>query len=50
MTVNITPLHDRALVRRLEEMLATEVLIADAKGEENMAAAGAAYGGIGGMY
>jgi co-chaperonin GroES (HSP10) len=46
MAVNITPLHDRALVRRLEEMLTTEVLIADAKGEENMAAAaGAGHGG-----
>jgi hypothetical protein len=32
-------------------MLTTEVLIADAKGEENMAAAGAGHGGgMGGMY
>src|SRR5690242_13147184 len=31
-------------------MLTTEVLIADIKGEEQMAAAGAAHGGMGGMY
>ena len=31
-------------------MLTTEVLIADVKGEEEMAAAGAGGGGMGGMY
>ena len=31
-------------------MLTTEVLIADLKGEEKMAAAGAGHGGMGGMY
>jgi chaperonin GroEL len=31
-------------------MLTTEVLIADIKGEEQMAAAGAGHGGMGGMY
>ena len=31
-------------------MLTTEVLIADLKGEEQMAAAGAGHGGMGGMY
>jgi hypothetical protein len=31
-------------------MLTTEVLIADVKGEEKTAAAGAGYGGMGGSY
>jgi len=31
-------------------MLTTEVLIAELKGEEKMAAAGAGHGGMGGMY
>jgi chaperonin GroEL len=31
-------------------MLTTEVLIADIKGDEHLAAAGAGQGGMGGMY
>jgi chaperonin GroES len=58
MPVNITPLHDRVLVRRLEakETATGGIIIPDTAKEkpqegEVMAAAGAGYGGgMGGSY